>query len=391
MQNAQQRSEKSFQTLLRPFTQENPQVKVAVTVVPWAEAWTKIQGAIHGGPAPDIVQLGTTWVASIATTGKLLELTGEYDEKLFSHEVLATTTIDDPADTTVRRFAMPWIVDSRALYYSKAACAQAGVNPRKDFTTWAGFKTALQKLKGVVVDGKPMQALVVPRNNWDVVHSLSWWIWSWGGGFVARNAQESGINSPGSIAGIQYAIDLVREGLMIHAPEQGTMRVIASMLDKGEVATAIGYPVASLVDERFGVALLPAGPKGRFTFLGGSTLAVLKSTRYRKEAIALIKFLSEEAVQFSYSNLTGLLPAAAAEYDALVLKLDPVRRVFVEQMQYGKSYPSIAQWGAIENILRDGFNDIWRMVEVPGPYDATAVRSQLDEMAKKIDNTFHAP
>ena len=57
-------------------------------------------------------------------------------------------------------------------------------------------------------------------------------------------------------------------------------------------------------------------------------------------------------------------------------------------MHYGKSYPSIPQWGPIENLLRDGFNSLWDMVQQPGPYDPAAVRSRLDEMAKKIDRAL---
>jgi multiple sugar transport system substrate-binding protein len=71
-----------------------------------------------------------------------------------------------------------------------------------------------------------------------------------------------------------------------------------------------------------------------------------------------------------------------------VLKLDPVRRVFVEQMRYGKSYPSIPQWGAIENVLRDGFNGLWDQVERPGPYDPAMVGDRLGEMAKSIDDAL---
>jgi multiple sugar transport system substrate-binding protein len=391
MPNAQARTAESFYTLVQPFTRENPQVKVAVTIVPWRDAWEAILDIISGGPAPDIIQLGTTWVATAAASGKLLDLTGKYDERLFPKEVLATTTLEDPKHTKIRRYAMPWIVDSRALYYNKAACAKVGVDPTKDFATWASFKEALRKLKNVEVNGKRLEPFAVPQNNWDVVHTLSWLIWGWGGGFISRNSAESGINSPGSLAGIEYAIDLFREGLMVHRPDTGDMRVIAKMLEKGEVATAIGYPIPTLSGERFGVTLIPEGPKGRFTFLGGSTLAILKSSNHRKDALALIKYLSDQAVQFAYSNLTGLLPAAAAEYDEIVLQLDPVRTLFVKQMKYGKAYPSIPQWANIENILRDGLNEVWGIVQKPGPYDTVAVRNRIDGMAKKIDGTLRAP
>jgi multiple sugar transport system substrate-binding protein len=159
----------------------------------------------------------------------------------------------------------------------------------------------------------------------------------------------------------------------------------ADMLRKGTIATTIAFPIPSLAEDRFGIAAVPAGPKGSFTFLGGSTIGVFKSCEHAAEAIALLKFLSGEAAQVRYSTLTGLLPAAAAQYDELLLKLDPIRGAFVEQMQHGKAYPSIPQWGDIEIILRDGLNAVWAIGKKPGTYDKSAVKRQLDQMAQKID------
>ena len=150
MPNAAKENESAFLALVRPFTQENPHIKVAPTVIPWPQAWDRIQRAVKGGPAPDIVQLGTTWVATMAATGNLLDLTGKYEEGLFPPGVLSTTVVDDQAGAEIKRFAMPWIVDVRALYYNKEACTKAGIDPKKDFATWDSFKTALVKLKNAV-------------------------------------------------------------------------------------------------------------------------------------------------------------------------------------------------------------------------------------------------
>ena len=391
MPNAPSRNGEQFLELIRPFTLANPRVNVVPTVLPWGVAWDKIQGAVSGGPAPDLMQLGTTWVAAIAATGKLADLSGKYDESLFPPQVLATTMVDGQRGHRSRRFALPWIVDTRALYYNKAACVTAGVDPDKDFATWASFKAALTKLNGVEVDGKPIQALGIPRAGSDVVHNSSWWIWGAGGGFVARTPDESGINSPGSLEGIDYYLGLISDGLASSEADRGDTNSVADMLRKGEIATTIAFPIPALPDDQFGVALVPAGPKGRFTFLGGSTLAILKSSKHPEEAIALIKFLSSEAAQLRYSTLTGLLPAAAAEYEELLLKLDPVRAAFVEQMRYGKAYPSISQWGDIENILREGLNAVWDLAKKPGDYDKAVVRGELDTMAKRIDDVLRAP
>jgi multiple sugar transport system substrate-binding protein len=391
MPNAMGHDEEKFLELIRPFTDAHPLLKVVPTVLPWDVAWSKVTNAVNGGPAPDLVQLGTTWVATIASTGRLLDLTGKYDERLFPPQVLASTTIDDRPGAAVHRFAMPWIVDTRALYYNRAACAKAGVDPKQDFANWATFKAALKKLKGVELDGKHVQPLGIPRASWDVIHNLSWWIWGAGGGFVSRKAGDIGIASEGTLAGLDYYFAFYREGLMSPEADKGDANSVADLLRMGDIAATISYPIPALPEGRFGIALVPEGPKGRFTFLGGSNLAILKSTKHPDEAVALLKFLSSEAAQVRYSAQTGLLPAAAAKYDELLPKLDSTRGAFVEQMRYGKAYPSIAQWGDIENVLRGGLNAAWDIGIRPGPYDRAAVRRELEKMAKKIDEIVRMP
>lgn len=64
----------------------------------------------------------------------------------------------------------------------------------------------------------------------------------------------------------------------------------------------------SLTDN-IGVAMVPAGPEGRVSFLGGSFLAVSKSSENLDDAKELIKFLASEDAQIDYAKVTGKLPA----------------------------------------------------------------------------------
>ena len=378
-----EKSEEMFLDTIAPFALANPNVKVVLTILPWPEAWEKIQVALKGGPAPDVVQLGTTWVASIAATGKLLDLTGKFDENAFPSGILAATSIQGSGKPV--RFAMPWFVDTRALYYNKAACAKAGIEPEKDFATWSSFKAALLKLKELDMEGKRPMPLGFAGNPRDAVHNLSWWIWGAGGEFIGRGPKGKGINSPESVAGVEFAVGLVREGLMVPTYDEGKGEVLMRMLSAGEVSTIVSYPISSLSENRFGVVPLPEGPRGRFTFLGGSTLAVFNTSPHPKESIALLQFLSSEGAQLHYSARTGLLPAAAKEYDDLLLRMDPVRSVLVGQLQYGRAYPSIPQWVAIEHVLQDGLGIVWDIATRPGPYDKRVLRRELDRVARTID------
>lgn len=389
MPNGQGTTPDGFSKVVAPFEAANPGIKVKATVLPWPVALSKIESALEGGPAPDITQLGTTWVAAMASTGHLLDLTGKYDERLFPAAVLATTEIENSEANRGRRFAMPWMVDTRALYYNKEICAKAGVDPQKDFATWASFKAALQKIKATDFGGKTIDPLGIPMLSWDIIHSLSFWIWGAGGGFVARHPGESGIDSPGTLAGIEFYIDLYRSGLVSERVDRGHGRA-ADLLREGKLATTITQPIPSLSEDRFGVVGVPAGSKGRFTFLGGSALAVLKSSKHHEAAIALLRFLSSEEAQVRYSTVTGMLPAAAAQYDELLLQLDPIRAAFVQQMQHGKAYPSIAVWGSIEGVLCDGLGAVWAIGRKPGAYDRAAVQAQLSQTAQQIDKILQS-
>ena len=48
------------------FKEENPDVNITVTAIPWASAHDKIQTAIAAGTVPDVIQMGTTWMADFA-------------------------------------------------------------------------------------------------------------------------------------------------------------------------------------------------------------------------------------------------------------------------------------------------------------------------------------
>lgn len=163
--------EKDFMDTIQPFLDENPNITVIPTVIDWGSAWTKVTTAATSGEAPDITQLGTTWVAAVASMDALADLSPYYDEfggvDAFLPATLPTTTIVGSEE----RYAVPWFVDSRALFYRKDACEKAGVNPETDFATWDSFKEALRKLNGVEIDGKKMAALGMPGKN---VHQFSY-------------------------------------------------------------------------------------------------------------------------------------------------------------------------------------------------------------------------
>ncbi|MFR7426613.1 MAG: extracellular solute-binding protein [Bifidobacterium pullorum] len=100
------------------FKEENPDVNITVTAIPWASAHDKIQTAIAAGTVPDVIQMGTTWMADFADA--FAPVPENFDLSDFSAGPLEAGQVDG------EQLGVPWYVDSHVLYYRTDIAAQAG-------------------------------------------------------------------------------------------------------------------------------------------------------------------------------------------------------------------------------------------------------------------------
>ncbi|WP_160680167.1 sugar ABC transporter substrate-binding protein [Clostridium sp. C8-1-8] len=391
--------DKDFMEIIKPFLDKNPNIKVTPTVLDWGSAWTKITAASTSGQAPDITQLGNTWVSAVSAMGALEDLTPYYKDfggdDAFVKATLTTTGIEGKKE----RYAIPWFIDTRAIYYRKDACEKAGVDPKKDFDTWDSFKAALKKLNGVEINGKKMAALGMPgKNDWNVVHNFSWWIWGAGGEYIKDG--KAVINSPEAVEGINYYASLAADGLMPKAALEKNSSEVEALFNSGEYATIFsGAYLAQTIKNEFakdstksldpskvGVAIIPKGPKDRYAFFGGSDLSIFKSSKNKPEAAKLLAYLASADAQVAYAKKHGNLPANAKSFDDKFVTDDPMLSVFKQQLQYGKSYPSIPGWAPSESLLQKGLSNVWdNVMGVNGAYDPAKNKKELDATVNDVN------
>jgi len=388
-----------IEEILKPFEKETG-IKVRITSVDWGAGWSKITTAATSGDVPDLAQLGSTWVSAITGMGAMEELSAEAisalgGAKAFVPVSWQTTGIEGSGKVT----AIPWFVDARGLFYRKDALAKAGVSA-KDLGTWDSLKGALKKLykADLILDGQPMAPLGISgKNDWNVIHNLAPWIWMAGGDFLAPDRKTSILDSDAVFEGISYYISLVRDNYVpIEYLELNTAQVSANfnsgacamyfdgpyevktLTRPAEEGGAGGSPAA----KNFAVTGYPKGPKGRFTFVGGSTLGIFKQAKHKAEAFQVIKYLTSKAPQIAYAKVTGFLPAREEAFDDPYFAADPNRKVFKEAVYYGKTYPPIPSWGLLEPILTRRLGIMWDYVTSGKEYKPEAIREQL-RLAKK--------
>jgi multiple sugar transport system substrate-binding protein len=392
------RPKEDLDAILARFKDQNPGIDVQVEILDWASALNKITTAANSGTGPDVFQLGTTYTASISETGSLLPLDGLLAQKggdsIF---VPAIRPYMQPlnADNVT---SFPWFVDVRPIFYRTDVLAKAGLKPEEMFSTWDSYSAGLRKIRDakIAIDGQRVEPLgLAGKNDWNVVHNIYPWIVGNGGGIVNNLGDSVLIDDERSIQGVLTFVKLIRDGLTPKAYLEKNTAQVSAEFDEGRIATwqetssklvylerpaEMGGASSSLAAKNFATALPPAGPAGRKLFIGGSNLAIFKSSKNQEAALKLIAFLTTDPdAILDFCKASGMAPALSKVYENPYFAKDPNRKLFKELAAAGDPYPAVPYWGELEtSILNTHFCNIFDIAaEVNGPYSDEAVRKEM--------------
>lgn len=391
--------QQDMKEILRPFLLANPHLRVNVTVLNWESAWAKINAAADSGQGPDVVELGSTWVASILSKNVLEAVPSDLMKSLGGQQqFLPALWSSSHLYRDERVYALPWYGGARVAFYRTDLFKQAGIRTEDAFANWGSFKQAMRKLQSLKVDGKPIAALGYPgKHDWDILHNLAPWIWNAGGDFLSKDQTRSSINSPETLQAITFFKSFAEEGLVPTSALEKDSAQIEMAFFRGEFAVIFSGPwvLKVLSTEKakggqkeshtaanFSVAPYPAGIRGNQTLFSGSNLAVMKSSKNKEEAWRLLQFLMSREVQVKYSLLSGMLPARVdALHDPSLLKVAHYAD-FLEQIKLGRHYPVVPAWGKLENVFRSSIGQV--MTANAKPNDSQPIEKLSKETASTI-------
>ncbi|MCK4272020.1 extracellular solute-binding protein, partial [bacterium] len=127
----------------------------------------------------------------------------------------------------------------------------------------------------------------------------------------------------------------------------------------------------------FGVGLIPEGPAGTSTNVGGNDLIIFRSCQHPQEALEFLKFMASEAVQARWCNELGQIPVNIQAEKHLDFEQHPYLRIFVEQMKTAIPRPPIPDYDELENIINP---------EMQAALDGTkSVQKALDDAVRRIN------
>jgi multiple sugar transport system substrate-binding protein len=303
------------------FMKANPKIKVQNTLVAYEALHDKIVAAAPAGTY-DVVLMDCIWPAEFASKHLVADI---------SPRVKSLSGLDNifpgaigTAEYQGKYFGMPWLLDTKYLFYNKAMLKQAGVAPSQ-LATWDGVMHAAQQLKGKGVVEHPIIGSWAQAEA--VVCDYTALLGAFGGSFL-DSAGKPAFNTGGGVQALQFMRDLLDKGLANPASTESIEEDVRKSFSEGQAAIALNWtymynlaedPKQSKIAGKVGIAHTPAGSSGKAPGVNGaSALAILSGSRNQDAAWEYVKYLTSQKVQDRFAKSS--LPIWKSSYDEAAVK-----------------------------------------------------------------------
>jgi multiple sugar transport system substrate-binding protein len=338
---------RALQELIAEFERRSG-CRVELTELSWNEGKAKLLAAFNSGTAPDVVELGSDWVAQFSSAGVLWELPRDsIRPERFVEFALA------PAYWKGRLYAVPWVVDTRVLFYHRGLLQRAGL-PDRAPRTWAELEQFAERIHA------PEQGVYGCGVNGADAHRLYKKVlpllWSFGADILDSSGMPV-LETPQAVAALGQYLRLARVGLV------ETQRQLDALFLQGKLGLWVsGAWLAEKIRHlptaaEYGVAPLPGVRPDTIgiSFAGGEYLAITAASPVKELALQLVRFLTDGAVAARFCRTVpeaGFPAESAFIEDAQLLQI-PYRRVFAQQLRSARMTPVHPRWLDIEAAFEE--------------------------------------
>lgn len=376
-----------FQALMHDFSSQRS-FDVAVDFLAWGDARDRLSDYALNKHGPDLSEIGTTWLSNYVSMNALRPFGRSDLQKLG----IASPFIDAAWSSTsfagAQTWAVPWIADTRLMYYRRDWFERAGINPHTAFQSAESMTEAFARLQDA---GYDMPWSVVTQEDWIVLHNAASWVWQAGGQFMSADGRRTHFCQPEAIAGFTNYFNTYGPYLA-PAAQNLTAQASDALFLQGKVGVTLsGHWLKSLLEEEtaypelqetVGVASPPCVP-----FVGGSHLIIWNYSQNPELAIELLLFLTSYQVQSTFVRKIGQLSVRTDVWteDAA----DPYSQAIGHNLRTGRSFNSTYMWGLVESKLLHVLNMLWRdYFARPGLNIEEAVTKKLVPLSKQLDRTL---
>ncbi len=370
-----------IQKLVPEFERKNPGIKVKVQMIPWTAAQEKLITAYASDNAPDVFQLGNTWIPQFAALNAIEDLSAFIS---LSESIKKENYYEGVWQTNVlgnKVFGIPWYIETRLLFYRPDVLAAVGYNEAPK--TWDELIDCSRKIKQYF--GKQEKyPIYIPTNEWVpfIVFGMQA-----GSSILKDNDSYGNFSSNEFKTGFEYLMKYYDEKLtpagisqvpnIYHAFKEKYINMYISgpwnIIEFKK--TMVGADSVNWM-----TAPLP-GYKNEYPGLslaGGASLVVYKKSKLKKEAWKFIEYLSEPKVQVEFFNYLFDLPSVKSAWEDSSIKNNLYINAFRTQFENVVPTPKIPEWEQI------AFSKVQQYAEMTSK-KAMTINRALKELDKDVD------
>lgn len=362
------RAKPVIEELVATFEGANPNINVDVVDLTWAEGHQKIVVAFATGTTPDVLELGSDWVAEFSSKGLLLDLTAEA-ERHFDQFAMW-----EPVAYEGRIYGYPWLLGTRVLFYNKDLMRRAQIDTTQPPATWSEWLRQARAINDLKGDVHGFAANTFERHR--LYKKFLPFFWSAGGELMVEGG--CGLDSKAGLAALKFYRELCKVGVF------DVQRELDLAFQRGQIGFTISgdWLLQQLRKDpkapRYGLALMPRSDSGiSVSFAGGEYLVVPKKSAHAQEAQLFIDFLLQPENNLKLCRAIGFVPAHTAAAANPYFSEDAHLNTFNRQLESSRATPVHPRWVEMEEVIESAVERAM--------YGGTSPDSALERACSEIE------
>jgi multiple sugar transport system substrate-binding protein len=333
--------------LIAKFEQSHPGVKVRVAQLDRASGIDTVSAAIASGNVPDLCELSSTYMPRMLASAALSDWSAGIADLRPSLRGWEICMIGDAV------YGMPWVLETRALFYNKALMAVAGLDSTRPPETWDELYASARKIHNAA---QGRHGFGVPVGGGELFESFMPLAWGNAGQILTADLSHSAFDSPEIREALDFYLKLAQVSLVDRQ----------EVLDREFKAGRIGFMISGpwlfktiSTDAprlRYSVALVPKPAVGHGThasFKEGEVLVGFTASKNKPGALALARFLVQPENVLALADADpGIQPATVGADTGAYGRARP-NQAMLRQLDTALAPPNHSAWIEMEAAIED--------------------------------------
>jgi len=336
-----------IEEMVEEFEAQNPDIKVKLTDLTWSNGHEKIVVALSSGSGPDVLELGSDWIAQFADNGHLADISDGISDTRNDFDGWSMSTYRGGV------YGHPWILGTRVVYLNRTLLSQTPFGADHLPITMVDLLTAAMAIDSLGDDTYGWGSNAAEKHR--LYKKFLPFFWSNNAQLFTDDGELCVMTSgPGIDALIFY--ELLHDSCGYVANQR---RIEDAFLD-GKIGIILSgdWLLKRIELEKhnidFATTLFPGRNGPGKSFMGGEFLAVNEASDHKAEAVKFIKFITspENQVKFCKANRSAnpsSREAQANEYFKNSLHL----QTFISQLKLAKHPPVDPNWVHVEQYIEE--------------------------------------